>query len=354
MTKAVLAPALGVALALLLSGCGSAAVTPTPTPVLSPMPTVGTRPIVGLVTDIGGLRDASFNQEAWAALQRAQRQLGVQAIVRESTAVTDYLPLLTQLARVRPRLIVAVGATMGTALYAAATQYPRQRFAIIDARPQSAPGTESNLPNVENIQFRQQESGFLVGVIAGLMERRRTRIARHNTIAWLGGEDIPPVNAYVAGFEAGARRVDPSISIVHDYAGSFGDPAAGRRYAARHVRLGADIVFQVAAATGAAYVRAAERRGRYGIGADANQSYLGPRTITSAVKRVDVAVYASIARALRGGFKPYDNWFGAAEGATGFAPPSGAVPKGVVARARAFQRLIARGVLRPPTKPTAR
>lgn len=345
---------LGLLCALVLSACGSSAATPTPTPHLTPLPKRGQIDLIGLVTDVGGLHDRSFNQEAWAGIQRAHRKLGVDVVERQSASTKDYVPLLRQMARDRVDLIVAVGSTMALAVHAVAQEYPQEHFAMVDARPQSSPGHEVNDINVANLLFREQEAGYMVGAIAGLMERGHVGKATHNTIGWLGGEDIPPVNRYLAGFQAGARGVDPSISILRKYAGTFGDPALGRTVAHEQTRQGADILFQVAAATGEGYLKAGESQGRYGIGVDTNQSYLGPNIITSALKRVDVAVYRAVLQQRNGHFKPYDHLLGAREGAIGFVPPTRIVPRSIVGRVDAIRTKISRGVIVPPLTLPAR
>jgi basic membrane protein A and related proteins len=341
-------PLLGLACACLLSACGTSAAAPTPTPALTPVVTRAHEPIIALVTDIGGLGDRSFNHEAWVGLQRAHAHLGVDTIVRQSHTPEDYYPLLTQMARSRVTLVIAVGSSMATALYDVAVRFPSVHFALVDARPQSSPGHEVNVPNVANILFEEQQSGYLVGAIAGMMERLRVGRARHNTIAWMGGADIPPVDRYLAGFEAGARHEDPKVTILRDYAGTFSDPAIGKKIAIEQGNSGADIFFQVAAATGAAYLETAEGHGRYGIGVDTDQSYLGSGIITSALKRVDIAVYDTVRSARDHDFKPYDHRFGAVQGADGFASPSTAVPHSIVVAARKLERQIANGSIKPP------
>ncbi len=339
--------------AVLLSACGSSAASPTPTESLSPLPTRGSSMLVVLVTDIGGLHDRSFNQEAWNGLKRAQSVLGISPVARASRTTNDYFPLLSQAARDKADLIIAVGSTMGTSVYAAAKQYQNQRFAMVDARPQSSPGREVNMPNVVNLLFKEQESGYLVGSIAGLMEKQRVGAATHNTIAWLGGQDIPPVDAYLAGFEAGARKVDPSIAILRQFAGTFGDAATGRNFAQQQLSSGADIFFQVAAETGAAYLQRAEKSGKYGIGADADQSYLGNNTITTAVKRVDVAVLDTVKALHAGHFQPFDHRYGIREGTTGYALPTSIVPANIVRQVNELAKQISQGKLVPPrTLPT--
>jgi basic membrane protein A and related proteins len=343
----------GACIAVLLSACGSSSASPTPTLALSPLPTRGSSMLVILVTDIGGLHDRSFNQEAWKGLKRAQSVLGISSVVRESGSTKRYFPLLTQAARAKADLIIAVGSTMGTSVYAAASQYPNQRFAMVDARPQSSPGHEVNMPNVANLLFKEQESGYLVGAIAGLMEKQRVGKATHNTVAWLGGQDIPPVDAYLAGFEAGARKADPSIAILRQFAGTFGDAGAGRGFAQQQLSSGADIFFQVAAETGAAYLQKAEKSGKYGIGADTDQSYLGSNTITSAIKRVDVAVFDSVKALHSRHFQPFDHRYGIRAGTTGYAPPTSIVPANIVRQVNELAKQISQGKLVPPrTLPT--
>jgi basic membrane protein A len=301
-----------------------------------------------LVTDIGGLHDRSFNQEAWNGLRRAHALFAVNPVVRESKSTNDYYPFLAQAARDKADLTIAVGSTMATSVYAAARQYPNRRFAIVDARPQNSPGHEVNMTNVANILFREQESGYLVGAIAGLMEKHRIGHATHNTIAWLGGQDIPPVDSYLAGFEAGARKVDPSIAILRQFAGTFGSASQGRHYADQQIASGADIFFQVAAETGTGYIQQVEKSGRYGIGSDTNQAYLGGNTVTSAVKRVDVAALDVVKSLQTGAFQPFDHRYGIVQGATGFGPPAAIVPKSIVRQVTVLENQISRGKLVPP------
>jgi basic membrane protein A len=309
---------------------------------------------VALVTDIGGLGDRSFNAEAWHGLQRARVRLGVEIVVRQSRTVNDYYPYLSQMAASHAALIVAIGSSMATSVDAAAKQYPDQRFALVDARPQSSPGTEVNVPNVANLLFSEPQAGYLAGALAGLMERKHVSGASHNMVAWIGGQDIPPVSRYLAGFEAGARHVDPSIKILRDYVGSFDSPSAGRAAAQSQAHAGADIFFQVAAATGAAYLQAAEGRGKFGIGVDTDQTYLGGRTITSAIKRVDVAVYDIVRDVQDGKFRSYDHRYGVADGGAGLSTPSDVVPASVLRGVKRVEQQIRRGTLNVPEQLPAR
>lgn len=350
-------PVAGVLLVLLpaLNGCGTSAAAPTAVPTSVPSGTAALAHLsLGLVTDIGGLGDRSYNDLAYAGLRREQAQDGATYQVVSSGKVADYVPNLESLTARHLSLIVAVGFSMGSAVYNVASRHPKQRFALIDAQPTDSSGKPRTLPNVADIFFKEQESGYLAGVLAGLMEKDRVGKATHNTVAYMGASPIPPVERYLAGYVAGARQVDPTIKIVHTYAGSFTNPAAGRTIAAQQAGQGADILFQVAAATGAAYLDQAEKEGAYGIGADVDQSYLGPGIIASAVKRVDVAV-AHVAHEIRAGrFQGGINLLGIKEGATGIAITSDVVPRTIRLQITQYEARVARGTIVPPATMPAR
>ena len=238
---------------------------------------------------------------------------------------------------------------MARALYTAAREFPRARFAIIDARPLDPFNHEVSLPNVENLLFKEQESGYLAGVLAGLMEKGHIGQSTHNTIGYVGGGNIAPVNRYLAGYVAGARSVDPGIKILGEYADTFADPVKGAQIANRQIDSGADILFQVAAQTGAGYEGAAQKRGVYGIGVDTDQSYLGRFILTSAIKKVNVAAKIAVRDVVGRRFRGGDRLLGAADGATGYARPAAIVPSGIVAQLKRTRQQIAAGKIIPPT-----
>lgn len=342
--RSMLLPALVACLAA-LAGCtqpGSS--TSEPPRTVSPGSLT-----VGLVTDFGGLHDRSYNQLAYEGLQEAHQRYGVKVTAVESTNQNQYVPNLTRLTRRHLGLIVAVGYSMESAVYQVANNYPKEQFALVDAAPADSSGQIHNLPNVANLFFKEQDAGYLVGVIAGTMERERAGAAQHNTIGYLGGSDIAPVNRYLAGYVAGARQVDPSVHIVGGYAGNFTDPAGGKQRALEQMGQGADILFQVAAQTGRGYLQEAGAKGKYGIGVDADQSYLGPYVITSAVKRVNVAVRDTVHAVVTGRFAGGDHLYGLAEDGVGFAPPAKVVPASAVSAARSYAAKIAKGQIVPPT-----
>jgi len=303
---------------------------------------------VGLVTDIGGLNDKSFNHLAYVGLGEAEALYHVKGQVIESKSPSDYIPNLTNFAQRHTQLTIAVGFLMEGAIYTVAKQYPGQKFAIIDGAPVNAKQVTVNLKNVANLFFKEQESGYLVGVIAGLMEKNHVGAATHNTIGVVGGLSIPSVNRYIAGYYAGARKVDPGIKILLGYSQTFTNQAAAHAIGLSQIGRGADILFQVDGGAGLGYLAAAQQRGKYGIGVDADQAYLGNYVLTSALKKVDQAVSLTVRDALRGHFKSGDHRFTLATSSTGFGKVSPLVPASIVAQANQYRALIASGKIVPP------
>ena len=303
---------------------------------------------VGLVTDIGGLNDKSFNHLAYVGLGEAETLYHVTGQVIESHTAADYIPNLTNFAQRRTGLTIAVGFLMQGAIYTVAKQYPGQRFAIIDGAPANAKGVTVNLKNVANLFFKEQESGYLVGVIAGLMEKNRIGAATHNTIGVMGGLSLPSVNRYIAGYYAGARKVDPGIKILLGYSQSFTNLAAAHAIGLSQISAGADILFQVAGGAGLGYLTAAQQRGKYGIGVDADQAFLGKYILTSALKKVDQAVSLTVRDTARGHFKAGDHRFTLATNSTGIGKVSSVIPASIIAQTNQYKALIASGKIIPP------
>lgn len=305
--------------------------------------------VVGLVTDVGGLNDKSFNHLAYVGVKTAQAKYGITPKVVESTSQASYVPNLTHFAQQGDALVIAVGFLMANAVYQVAKEYPKVHFAIIDSSPTNSKGQTVNLPNVANLYFKEQESGYLVGVIAGRMEKDHVGKATHNVIGYMGGVSIPPVNRYIAGYVAGAQKVDPGVKILGGYSQSFTDENAGKQIGLTQISQNADILFAVAGSSGLGYLAAAQEKNVYGIGVDANQGYLGKYVITSALKKVDVAVEQTIHAVQEGTFKSGDHIFSMKNDATGFAPPSSLVPKNIVDQANADAKKIANGTIVPPS-----
>jgi basic membrane protein A len=338
--------------AAFLAGCGGGSPTAqTSTPQTSrgepvstgAAPTEAVEPLkVGLVTGIGGLNDRSFNQLAYQGLQRAQRQLGVQGRVFTSKAPGDYVPNLSALARQRYDLVIGVGFPMADAVDTVARRFPKTSFAIVDysqGNLKHAPG------NVEGLLFREQEAGYLVGYLAGLLEKQEGGDQR---VASVGGVEIPRVDRYIAGFRAGARAADPQVTALNGYSQDFVDPAKCKEIALDEIARGADIVFQVAGQCGLGALDAARDRNVWGIGVDADQSFLGPHILTSALKRVDVAVFKTIEQVQDGSFSGgEDTVFDAASGGIGIGRISARVPPALVDQVREVEQRLAEGRIPP-------
>jgi basic membrane protein A len=347
-------PAIGLfgAFALLaIAGCGSSSASPTPVPATpTTMPTVPSGPAfsAALVTDVGGIHDRSYNQMAWTGLQTEKRRAGISILLAESRRAADYLPALRRFAQHYATITFAVGYSMSRAVYTAALEFPAARFAMVDARPIDTNGREVSLNNVANLFFREQESGYLAGVIAGLMEKNHVGKATHDVIGYLGGGHIAMVDQYLAGYIAGAQKVNPTIHVIGQYATSFTDPKAGTAIGHLQIAQGADILFQVAARTGTGYLEAARKSGVYGIGVDTDEGYLGPFVLTSAIKRVNAVVRRITDDLVHNQFAGGDHVLGGSDGATGFGRPSSLVPAAIVAQARSVQKRIDSGALIPP------
>lgn len=255
---------------------------------------------VGLVTDIGGLNDRSFNQLANEGLERAKSELGVETRVLISKANSDYVPNLSTLAQQQYDLVIGVGFLMAEAMNTVAPKFPKTNFAIIDV---DATGLESKPTNVSGALFKENEAGYLVGYMAGLYIKDEGG----GTASSVGGQKIPPVDAYIAGYQAGVKAANPDADVVNGYSQKFDDPAPCKELALDHIAQGAKVVFQVAGGCGLGALDAAKEKSVQGIGVDADQAYLGDQIMTSALKKVDVAVYDEIKAVQDGTFKGGDN-----------------------------------------------
>jgi basic membrane protein A len=250
---------------------------------------------VGVVTDIGGLNDRSFNALANQGLKDAEKRLGIQGRVLISNSNADYIPNLSTLAQQKYDLIVAVGFLMADALDTVASKFPQQKFAIIDY---SQAALKSKPKNVEGLLFKEQEAGYLVGYLAGLYAKDKG-----GSVSSVGGQKIPPVDHYIAGYQAGAKKADASVKMLNDYSQSFTDQAKCKELALNQIAQGARVVFQAAGQCGLGAIDAAKEKSTQAIGVDADQSYLGPEVMTSALKKVDVAVFKTIKSVQDGTFK---------------------------------------------------
>jgi basic membrane protein A len=251
---------------------------------------------VGLVTDIGGLNDHGFNHLSYEGLQQAESQLGVKGTVLQSTSGADYVPNLSRLAAAGNKLVIAVGFLMAAPLEQVAKKYPNTHFAIIDNPGGTAPDTAKN---IEGIDFAEQQAGYPAGFLTGLYLKAHN----YTTASSVGGQSIPPVNLYIAGFQAGVKAADPSAKLLNAYSQNFTDESSCKELALNQMSAGSKVVFQVAGACGLGVISAGVQMKTQVIGVDADQNYLAPSLVlTSAEKMVNTGVYTAIKDLMAGKF----------------------------------------------------
>lgn len=253
---------------------------------------------VGMVTDVGGVNDGSFNQSSWEGLQKAGEELGIQVNYLESNTDADYTPNIENFVDEEYDLIICVGYMLADATRTAAETYPDQRFAIIDD------ATLADLPNVTCLMFEQAQSSYLVGYVAGM-------VTETNKVGFVIGMANENMQQFGYGYVAGVKDANPECEVLQYNANAFNDPATGKSMATQMVTDGADVIFHAAGGTGLGVIEGCKESGIWAIGVDTDQSSIAPETIlTSAMKRVDNASYDAAKEALYGvleaGVKTYD------------------------------------------------
>src|SRR6476620_972608 len=290
----LLAGAVLAVVVLALAGCGgsdetSGGTTDTGTTTTTPASSLK----VALVADAGQLNDNGFNELAYKGLKRAERVLGVQGRVVEARSAADYIPNMSTLARKEFDLVIVVGFAQGDAIAATAKRFPETHFAIVDVDQSSLKGKPAN---VEGLLFREEQVGYLVGYLGALEAKR----AGSESISAVGGFKEPPVDRFIAGYRAGAEAAVPGTKVRWDYSQGWEDQAKCKELALNQIAAGSKVVFEVAGGCGLGAISAAKDRNVWGIGVDADQSFLGPHVLTSALKGVDSAVFLT-AKAVQDG-----------------------------------------------------
>jgi basic membrane protein A len=268
---------------------------------------------VGLVFDIGGKNDKSFNEAAWRGLVRARDELGVDIEFIEPTEGADRESALRALAARKADLVIGVGFIFGPDLERLARQFPDVKFAGVDYSASEGVGT---LPNLAGLRFREHEGSFVVGAIAGMVSSTKV-------VGFVGGMKIPLIRKFEAGYEAGVHHVCPKCRVVSAYAGTepkaFADPSLGQELASAQYGQGADIIFQAAGKTGDGVFAAAVQHDAKAIGVDSDQHDNAPCCVmTSMVKRVDIAVVEVVKDIIAGRFRGGIHELGLAEKGVGF------------------------------------
>ena len=292
---------------------------------------------IGMVTDIGGVNDGSFNQSSWEGLQRAQSELGVSVDYLQSKADSDYIPNIETFVDEDYDLIICVGYQLADALRTEAEANPDQKFAIIDD------ATNADLDNVTCLMFEQAQASYLVGYVAGLM-------TESNTIGIVIGMSTDTMNQFGYGYLAGAIDANPDVTVLQTNANSFGDTAGGKTAATAMITKGADVIFHAAGATGLGVIEGCKEADIWAIGVDSDQSSLAPdNIITSAMKRVDNACYDISKEVLEGtltnGVKTYD----LTSGGVDIAPTTTNLPEDVISAVEDVKAKIISGEITVPS-----
>ena len=307
---------------------------------------------VAIVTDIGGLNDKGFNHLSYVGLQRAVRQLNIQGRTFITNSANDRTPNLAAAAQQGFGLVIPVGVLFAFGpLDAVAPRFPAVKFAGVDV---SWPDLSSKPTNVRGIQFKEQEAGYLAGYIAGLVVKDQKG---SDVISAVGANKVPAIVRFIGGYKAGARRANRRVRVLVNYANdpTFADQAKCKETTLNQIERGSKIAFMVAGQCGLGGLSAAKERKIWGIGVDADQGFLGKHILTSATKKVDVAVYDMIKafkanpRGFRGG---YNANYTVRNAGVGFGKLSTRLPRAkrleYTRKAEAIKKLIAQGKIKPP------
>jgi basic membrane protein A and related proteins len=273
---------------------------------------------VGLVFDVGGLGDKSFNDLAYAGLLRAREEFGISFEYFEPMQSSEREAALRLFAQGDADLIIGVGFLFSDDIRAVCHDFPSKRFVCIDYTWSEG---DSVPPNLVGIKFREEQGSFLVGALAAM-------VSQTGTLGFVGGMDIPLIHKFEAGFRAGAKHVRPDSRVLVNYAGvtgeAFKNPTKGKELALSQYEQGADIIFHASGSTGLGVFEAAREKQKLAIGVDSDQASEAPGLImTSMVKNVDVTVYEQIRDVHSGEFEGGVHVMGLAEGAVGFIRNTG-------------------------------
>lgn len=330
--RAMLAPAVLAVLAVL----SLAAAAPTPAAPVS-------RDLkVGLV--LGGGMEDPWSRALYRGLARAVKELGVKGRALTAGPREGSLPTFAYFARRGYDLVIASSPFQAADLDIAAREYPGVKFLLTDPSAELS----HRHPNVQGTLFKVEEAAYLAGYLAALTERSRPG---PDVVSSVGGAKVPPVDRFIAGFQAGARKAVPGIRTPNAYANSYLIPTKCRSIALRQIARGSGVVFPVAGLCGRGALAAAREQRRFGIGVDVDQSGLGPHVLTSVVKRLDLVVFRAVVSLREGRFRGgVDRVYGLRDGGVALGRISRSVPRGLVARLAPVRRQIVTGRVSVPTR----
>jgi basic membrane protein A and related proteins len=309
---------------------------------------------VAIVSDIGGLNDKGFNQLANVGLKKAIKELKVQGRAYVTNSANDRTPNLRTAAQAGYGLVLPIGVLFAFGpIDAVAPNFPNTKFAGIDV---NFPDLQSKPANVRGVQFKEQEAGYLVGYIAGLVVKDQRG---PDIISAVGANPVPAIVRFIAGYRAGAKRANKGVRVLVNYAQdpTFSDQAKCKETTLDQIDRGSKVAFMVAGGCGLGGLTAAKERGIWGIGVDADQYFLGKHILTSATKRVDTAVFDMIKKykanpgAFRGGF---NTTYSVKNNGVGYGRLSTRLSKAKRAeytrKTNVIRNLIAKGKIKPPAK----
>jgi len=247
---------------------------------------------VALLLDRGGKDDKSFNASAYEGATEAKKKLGIYLKYVEATDDNAFESLLRGFAQKDFDLIIGIGFAQREAIQKVAAQFPQKHFALVDS--------QVDAPNVRSLMFEEHEGSYLIGAIAAMTSKT-------GKVGVVGGMDVPLIRRFKMGYEAGAKKINPQITVIANFCGVTGEawnnPPKGKELAMAQYGSGVDVIFAAAGASGLGVFDAAEERKKFAIGVDSNQDWTKPGLIlTSMLKRVDLAVFTAIQDAQAGKF----------------------------------------------------
>ena len=309
---------------------------------------------VGIVFDIGGKNDRSFNAAAWEGVKRAQQDLNICLYDVEPGNPTSIEPAMRAFAEKNFDLIIGVGFAQGPIMQMVAANYPNIKFAIVDGVIFDTDG-KTPMKNVASLVFREHEGSYLVGMIAAYKSKT-------GVLGFLGGMDIPLIHKFETGYEEGARSVNPNIRVVDNYVGvtdgAWNNPGRGKELSLAQIEKGADVIFTAAGNSGLGAFDAVEQYGKdengqarkFVIGVDSNQNMVKPGyVLTSMVKRVDNAVYDVVKEVLEGKFQGGFHSFGLEKDGVAYAMDEnnkGIIPDDVILKVEEAKKKIVAGEIK--------
>jgi basic membrane protein A len=299
----------------------------------------------GLVSDVGRFNDKGFNQNQLTGMKRAAKVLKIQYRAVESRSAGDYLPNMASLARSGYNIVISAGFLLSDATEAVAEQFPNTKFAITD---QGVGAFKKPHSNIEGLTYATQENSYLIGCLAAKVAAR----GGNKNISVVGGIKIPPVDTFLAGYKAGAEKCVPGTTVQIGYSQDFIDQAKCKSVAQNQIDAGSQVVFGVAGPCGLGALDAAKAAGRWAVGVDVDQSFLGSHILTSAVKRVDTGIFLAVKGAMTGkGYKGGgDLVFNLKNGgvALGKFSAKAKIPKAWLTQINKLKAQIIAGKIKPP------